>query len=80
MISVIIPVYNEKNKILEIIDKINLVDIKKEIIIVDDCSTDGTKEILKGLKDTDYKILFHDKNLGKGAAIKTAKKKFQVIL
>ena len=75
MISVIIPVYNEKNTILEIIDKINLVDIKKEIIIVDDCSTDGTKEILKGLKDTDYKILFHDKNLGKGAAIKTAKKK-----
>ncbi len=75
MISVIIPVYNEKNTIVEIINKIKSINIKKEIIIVDDCSTDGTREILERLKDADYKILFHDKNLGKGAAIKTAKKK-----
>ena len=73
MLSVIIPVYNEKNTILEIIKKIETNKIKKEIIIVDDCSTDGTREILQNI--TNHKILFHDKNLGKGAAIKSAKKK-----
>ena len=75
MLSVIIPVYNEKNTILEIIKKIETNKIKKEIIIVDDCSTDGTREILQNLTNHNYKILFHDKNLGKGAAIKSAKKK-----
>ncbi len=75
MISIIVPVYNEKNTILKILKKIeDLKDIKKEIIIVDDCSNDGTREILKNLKDTMYKLHFHEKNLGKGAAIKTAKK------
>ena len=48
MLSIIIPVFNEKNTILRIIEKIeNLKDIDKEIIIVEDCSTDGTKELLK---------------------------------
>ena len=75
MLSIIIPVFNEKNTILEIIKKIEAIkDIDKEIIIVDDCSNDGTKEILKKLVGLNYKILFHEKNLGKGAAIKTAKK------
>tara|TARA_Y100000996_G_scaffold414256_1_gene404625 strand:+ start:1261 stop:1953 length:693 start_codon:yes stop_codon:yes gene_type:complete len=75
MLSVIIPVYNEKNTILEIIKKIETNKIKKEIIIVDDCSTDGTREILQNITNHNYKILFHDKNLGKGAAIKSAKEK-----
>ena len=75
MLSVIIPVYNEKNTILEIIKKIETNKIKKEIIIVDDCSTDGTREILQNITNHNYKILFHDKNQGKGAAIKSAKKK-----
>ena len=75
MLSVIIPVYNEKNTILEIIKKIETNKIKKEIIIVDDCSTDGTREILQNITNHNHKILFHDKNLGKGAAIKSAKKK-----
>ena len=75
MISIIVPVYNEKNTILKILEKINaLKDIKKEIIIVDDCSTDGTREILKNLNNDIYKIHFHEKNLGKGGAIKSAKK------
>jgi len=75
MISIIVPVYNEKNTILKILEKIKAVkDIKKEIIIVDDCSTDGTREILKSLNNDIYKIHFHEKNLGKGGAIKTAKK------
>ena len=79
-LSIIIPCYNEKNTIEIILKKIiqNLNEYKflnYEILIVDDCSTDGTIQILKQLDD-DNKILiyFHDKNLGKGAAIHTALK------
>jgi glycosyltransferase involved in cell wall biosynthesis len=71
-LSIIIPVFNESKTILQVIDKINKVNlgnVKKEIIIVDDFSTDGTREILKKLKG--YKIIFHEKNMGKGAALRT---------
>ena len=71
-LSIIIPVYNEKDTILDIINRvnnINLPGIKKEIIIVDDFSEDGTKDILKNLDG--YKIIFHKNNLGKGSAIRT---------
>ncbi len=76
-LSIIIPVYNEKNTIELIIDKIKKVKlnkIKKQIIVVDDCSKDGTREILKktGKKDKSIKIIFKEKNEGKGSAIKTA--------
>jgi glycosyltransferase involved in cell wall biosynthesis len=70
-ISVVVPVYNEKNTIREIVKTIQQVSLEKEIIIVDDCSTDGTREILKGMAGNNLKILFHDKNQGKGAALKT---------
>lgn len=72
-LSIVIPVYNEKNTIVEIIDKVktvNLDEVEKEIIVVDDCSTDGTKEILSKL-GSDIKLLFHGKNFGKGRAIRT---------
>ena len=79
-LSIVIPCYNEKNTIEIILKKIiqNLNKYKflnYEILIVDDCSTDGTIQILKQL-DNDNKIVthFHDKNLGKGAAIHTALK------
>ena len=71
-LSIIIPVYNEKNTIKEIvrlIEKVNLGGIKKEIILVDDCSTDGSKEMVKKLKGSYVKI-FLKKNSGKGAALK----------
>jgi dolichol-phosphate mannosyltransferase len=71
-ISVIIPVYNEKNTIEEIVDRIAKVNIVKEIIIVDDGSNDGTREILKSLKTNDVKVIYYDKNMGKGQAIRTA--------
>ena len=75
MLSIIIPVFNEKNTILRIIEKIeNLSNIDKEIIILEDCSTDGTKELLKNLPNKKYKIIFHERNLGKGAAIRSAQK------
>lgn len=74
ILSIIIPVFNERNTILELLNKIEKIrSIEKEVIIVDDCSTDGTKEILLNLNNPIYKIFFHERNTGKGGAIKTAK-------
>lgn len=77
-LSIIIPCYNESATVLEIVNKIlNLkYNIEKEIILVDDFSDDGTKEIIRKnfLNHKDIRVVFHDKNSGKGAAIKTAKK------
>ena len=71
-LSIIIPCYNEQKTISVILDKVrNLKDYDKEIIVVDDCSTDGTKEILKKLENSiEIKILYNDKNRGKGYCIK----------
>lgn len=69
-LSVIIPVYNEAQTIEETINRVKAVDIKKEIIVVDDCSTDGTREILSNI--TGIKLLVHSRNMGKGMAIRTA--------
>lgn len=71
-LSIIIPVYNEKNTILKILQAVQDVEIpgvEKEIIVVDDCSTDGTKELLRELEGR-YKILYQVKNQGKGAALR----------
>lgn len=76
-LSIVIPVYNEKSTILEILQRVEEVKIgkiKKEIIIIDDYSSDGTRKILKKLENTtnkNYKIFYHSKNMGKGAALKT---------
>lgn len=71
-LSVVIPVYNEKQTILEIISRVRAVQLEKEIIIVDDCSTDGTRDILRQFPaDGVVRIFYHDKNLGKGAALRT---------
>ena len=69
-ISILIPVYNERNTLLEILKQVEAVDfgLEKEIILIDDYSTDGTKDIYK---DLPYKILYHEKNMGKGAALRT---------
>jgi len=72
-LSIVIPVYNEKDtikKILDLIEQVYLDNIEKEIIIVDDKSTDGTREILKELEGK-YKIIYQPENMGKGAALKT---------
>lgn len=73
-LSVIIPVYNERKtilKILSLIEMVNLPEVTKEIIIIDDKSTDGTRDVLKGLMGGEYKIILKDKNEGKGAALRT---------
>jgi Glycosyltransferases involved in cell wall biogenesis len=75
LLSVIMPVYNEARTLLEIIDRVRSVEIPKEIVIVDDGSTDGTREILRQKVDgviPGVKVVLHEKNQGKGAAIRTA--------
>jgi glycosyltransferase involved in cell wall biosynthesis len=74
-LSVVIPCYNEKNTIEKILDEViavNLGTTKKEIVIVDDCSKDGTRNILKKLagQHKDIKLIFQEVNQGKGAALK----------
>lgn len=70
-LSVIIPVYNERGTIEPILQRVLAVPIEKEVILVDDCSSDGSREILKKIKKDDIKVVFHDSNKGKGAAIRT---------
>ncbi len=72
MLSIIIPVYNEVDNIEKLIQAVKSVELKKEIIIVDDYSTDGTRNYLKNV--TDAKVVFHEKNMGKGSAIRTGLK------
>lgn len=72
-ITVLIPVFNEVNTLNKILQKVEDADfcgLEKEIILIDDFSTDGTKELYESIKDK-YKILYHEKNLGKGAALRT---------
>ncbi len=73
-LTIIIPVFNESKTISEVLNKVLSLNLEKEVIIVDDGSTDGTREILEelNLKNKNLKIIFHDKNLGKGSAIRTA--------
>lgn len=70
-LSVVIPVFNEKNTVLRLLERVRSVDISKEIIVVDDCSSDGTRDILQGLAPSkDLKIIFQPRNMGKGAAVR----------
>jgi len=72
-VSVVIPVYNEVSTIREIVVRVQAVDLNKEIIIVDDGSTDGTRELLQEitLSHENVRVLYHDRNQGKGAALRT---------
>ena len=78
VLSVVIPVYNERDTLPELLDRVRAVPIRKEIVLVDDCSRDGTRELLEEYKERDWNdplntlsIHFHDVNRGKGAAVAT---------
>ncbi len=71
-LSVLMPVYNEAATITEIIRRVTAVPLPKELIIVDAGSTDGTRELLRRLPPDVATVLFQERNLGKGAAIRTA--------
>jgi glycosyltransferase involved in cell wall biosynthesis len=71
-ISVVVPVYNEKATVVEIVRRIRAVPIPKEIILVDDGSTDGTRDVLAALDcGQDLRVVLHERNRGKGAAVRT---------
>ena len=74
VLSVLMPVFNERQTIELILDQVHAVPVVKEIICVDDCSADGTRDILQRLKDAGRidRLIFHEVNRGKGAAIRTA--------
>jgi glycosyltransferase involved in cell wall biosynthesis len=76
-LSIIIPVYNEEKTLLEILKKVQNVDLgktKKEIILVDDFSTDNSRKILSRINENNIKVFYHKKNWGKGYAIRTGLK------
>src|SRR3954470_16134226 len=71
-LSVVIPVFNEASTITQLIDRVRAVDLDKEIIVVDDCSSDGTGDVLRRLPPSpDLVLHYHPVNRGKGAALRT---------
>ena len=75
IISIIIPCYNEESTISKIIQKVTAINLSKEIILVDDYSTDETREIISTYENKEnFKIIYNNKNSGKGACIKAAQK------
>ncbi len=73
-ISIIMPVFNERETIRQVVEQVNKISfsgLEKEIIIVDDGSNDGTEKILPALSSENIKIFYHQKNMGKGAALRT---------
>ncbi len=85
VLSVVMPVYNERQTVRQVIERVLAVPIRKELVVVDDCSTDGSREILQQLEDEVAErkeggeiellerltVLYHDHNQGKGAALRT---------
>jgi len=72
LISIVIPVYNEEATIARVVSRVAALPLNSELIIVDDCSTDNTREILARLADLDnIQVVLKDQNAGKGAALRT---------
>ena len=74
-VSIIVCVYNEKNTILTVLERLHAVDLgawEREIVVVDNCSTDGTRELLRQVDMPDVHIIYQPRNMGKGTSIRTA--------
>ena len=72
-VTILMPVYNERKTIHQILTKVRALPLPKEVIVVDDGSTDGTRELLKSFRcSAELRVLFHSHNQGKGAALRTA--------
>ncbi|BCS35197.1 glycosyl transferase [Luteitalea sp. TBR-22] len=71
-LTVVIPVYNEVHTLLHLIERVQAVAVEKDIVLVDDCSTDGTRDLLRGTTfPPNVRVLYHERNQGKGAALRT---------
>ena len=75
ILSIIIPVFNEVKTVGEIIGRVAQINIPHEIVVVDDCSTDGTREMLSSIRPRTFRLIFNPSNQGKGACVKKALKK-----
>ena len=73
-ITIIIPVFNEINTLEKLLEKINKINLKKQIIIIDDYSTDGSRQLIEKFDQDNLKKIFHGKNYGKGACIISSQK------
>ena len=77
LLSVVIPVYNERQTLLDLVERVKAVPLRKQIVLVDDASTDGTRELLRELESqpedgrNQIEVVYHEKNAGKGAALRT---------
>lgn len=70
-LSVVMPVFNERSTVLRVLDSVLSVPINKEVIIVDNHSTDGTRELLSSLRADNVKVIYHPRNLGRGTSVRT---------
>jgi len=74
-LSIIMCVYNERASVLPVLERVRQVQPvdgwEKEIIVVDNCSTDGTRELLQTLDAPDVRVIYHERNMGKGASVRT---------
>jgi glycosyltransferase involved in cell wall biosynthesis len=74
-LSIVVPVYNERNTLVEILRRMRMVElpdgVEREIVVVDDGSSDGTRDVLKQLSDSTVRVVLHAENRGKGAAVRT---------
>jgi glycosyltransferase involved in cell wall biosynthesis len=71
VLTVVVPVFNEAGTVLLLLERVRSAPVSKEIVLVDDGSTDGTRDLLRGLDAPDVRVLLHERNRGKGAALRT---------